>query len=105
MPTIYIAIGNSDDKLSQAAWSAFAGEVASAVRQAADLASGRVHFAGFSAPAAPWQNAMWALELPAGDDAEDALRARLSRLAGTYAQDSIAWARADRVDFLPGAPT
>jgi len=98
------AIGNSDDKLPQAAWSAFVGEVHTAVDQAV-IGGARIQFAGYSAPGAPWQNALWALELPAWDRrVVGALRARLAELCRDYRQDSIAWWEADLTEFLAPAP-
>lgn len=98
------AIGNSDDKLPQAGWAAFLVEVHTAVDQVV-LDGGHVHFAGYSAPGAPWQNALWAIELPEGlPEVGAALSGRLRELAGMYRQDSIAWWVADDVAFLEPAP-
>lgn len=102
MSTAYIAIGNSDNKLTQSQWAEFCHAVGLAVSAAA--AEGAcVQFHGYSLPAAPWQNAMWAVELPAdlpdGPRIRDELRHRVARLAWAYSQDSIAWAQAD-VEFL-----
>lgn len=101
--TAYVTIGNSDDKLSQAAWSAFCDDVTFAVTDCARH-GGKIHAACFSMPSVPWQNAVWALE--AENDAADKLRIRLRRLAHRYRQDSIAWAQVDGgVEFLyPLAP-
>lgn len=99
MITAYVTIGNSDDKLSQAAWSAFCDDVAYAVSSAAQHGAGRVHAACFSSPSVPWQNAVWCAELdPTG---VASLRTALRRLAHRYRQDSIAWAQVDQVEFLP----
>lgn len=99
------AIGNSDDKLTQGAWSAFVGDVHAAVDRAV-LAGAHIHFAGYSAPGAPWQNALWALELPDADLAvAGALRTRLQELCRTYRQDSIAWWETPWAEMLePAAP-
>lgn len=98
MITAYVTIGNSDDKLSQAAWSAFCDDVTYAVSSAAQH-GGQVHAACFSSPTVPWQNGIWCAEL---DDAgAGALRTALRRLAHRYRQDSIAWAQVDQVEFLP----
>lgn len=98
MITVYVSIGNSDDKLSQAAWSAFCDDVAYAVNSAAQH-GGRMHAACFSSPTVPWQNAVWCVEL---DDAgAGALRTQLRRLAHRYRQDAIAWAPVDQVEMLP----
>jgi hypothetical protein len=95
-------IGNSDDKLTQAEWSAFVGDVQAAVDQA--VAGGaRIQFAGFSAPAAPWQNALWVVEMPWGGSARFKLRSNLSRLARQYRQDSIAWWEEDNATMITPA--
>jgi hypothetical protein len=96
---VYISIGNSDDKLTQAEWSEFYRRVDAAVR------GGAVHGAWVSGSASAWQNACWCIEFEptamvvtrAGDECTrlEALRAGLARLAGEYNQDSIAWAVAD----------
>ncbi len=96
------AIGNSDDKLGQAAWSAFVARVyAAADRAAAD--GGQIQFAGYSAPGAPWQNAMWAVSLPDDPAVRANLRAALRLLAATYGQDSIAWWESGHVEMLEPA--
>lgn len=101
MTTVYITIGNSDDKLSQEQWAEFCAAVHLAVTGM--LAHGAVvHFHGYSIPSAPWQNAMWAVELPDDPDVVDALRVRLAGLAWAYNQDSIAWGRVENVEFLAG---
>lgn len=101
---VTFAIGNSDDKLPQAAWSAFVGDVHSAVDQVV-IGGGRIQFAGYSAPGAPWQNALWAVELPDWEPGvREALRTQLAELARTYRQDSIAWWETDRAEFLAPAP-
>ena len=88
---VTFAIGNSDDKLPQAAWSAFVGDVHSAVDQAV-IHGARIQFAGYSAPGAPWQNALWAVEVPDWEPGvREALRSRLAELCRDFRQDSIAW--------------
>lgn len=94
------AIGNSDDKLPQAAWSGFVGGVHVAVDQAV-LHGARIQFAGYSAPWAPWQNALWAVELPDHDPGvRERLRNDLRSLAFTYRQDSIAWWETGHTEML-----
>lgn len=91
--TVYISIGNSDDKLSQVEWAEFVLDVRDAL---ANLAIHR-HGDWYSAPGAPWQNACWCIEVR--PVMVDDLRARLARIAARYRQDSIAWAEAT-VSFL-----
>jgi hypothetical protein len=89
---VYISIGNSDDKLSQAEWARYYSAVALAVRRAAEAPVGAVHGQWVSEPASAWQNACWALQLPADTTAIRNLRAELASLAGAFNQDSISWA-------------
>jgi hypothetical protein len=98
------AIGNSDDKLPQGMWAGYVADVYAAVGQAVREGA-RVHFAGFSEPGVPWQNALWAIELPAGlPEVGATLSGDLRELAGRYGQDSIAWWVADDVVMLEPVP-
>lgn len=101
--TAVILIGNSDDKLSQATWSAYCADVEAAVSWAAG-AGAVVHFAGAAHASAPWQNAAWAVLLPADGGVRDELRTRLARIAGEYRQESVAWVEAEP-EFLSAAGT
>jgi hypothetical protein len=97
------AIGNSDDKFSQGEWSRFVRGVHIAADHAV-LAGARIHFAGHSAPWEPWQNALWAIELPDHDPGvRQALRHNLRTLADTYRQDSVAWWESNHVEMLEPA--
>jgi hypothetical protein len=96
--TAYITIGNSDDKLSQADWSAFCADVYSTIDRTVRF-GGDLQFAGYSAPAAPWQNAQWCVQVP--DDAtRSTLRTQLRELCRRYRQESIAWAQVEQVEML-----
>jgi hypothetical protein len=99
--TVFFSIGNSDDRLTQAGWSAFLDDVRAAVRLV-ELTDGIVHFAGHSYPDGPCQNAMWCIQLSANDHGA-ALKSRLTELARRYRQDSIAWAVVDQVELVPSA--
>lgn len=102
---VCFAIGNTDDKLGQASWSAFLSEVHAAVDMAT-VDGAHIQFAGYSAPGAPWQNALWAIEIPTGEEGpgiEATLRVALTGLAGRYRQDSIAWWTTEKVEFLEPA--
>lgn len=87
--TIFVQIGNSDDKLSQARWAEFIAATGHLISSYAQ----EFHFAGFSSPSAKWQNACWCL-VPASELDEKTLRKRLASLAAIFDQDSIAWAEA-----------
>lgn len=94
MTAIYISIGNSDDKLTQARWSQFWVDVASQVISRASA----THGSWFSNPTCPWQNAYWCVEFPS-EAVENDAREAASELAREYGQDSIAWATAT-TEFL-----
>lgn len=88
--TVYVSIGNSDDKLTQAEWATFWEKTSVLVLAYAS----QVHGGWTSAPTAPWQNACWAFDLDRPDWA-DRMKRELSALAAEYKQDSIAWAEAE----------
>lgn len=87
--TYVIQIGNSDDKLSQSAWSQFQ----SALTNLITKFGVRVHFFGSSNPTAPWQNCCMVFEHPENRDElgfKKELESDLAFLAGCFDQDSIA---------------
>jgi len=114
---VYISIGNSDDKLTQAQWHEF-------VREVDDLLVTRtVHGRWFAAPDVPWQNACWCIEFEPDQlydnspefcdwdgtwrkhaaytrTAHAHLQRELRRMAARYQQDSIAWAHVPDPQFL-----
>ncbi|MEU6387693.1 hypothetical protein ABZ847_29520 [Streptomyces bauhiniae] len=100
LAVVYISIGNSDDKLTQAEWSSFYSAVSLAVHEAANAPVGAVHGQWVSEPASRWQNACWALQLPADYGAIAHLKNVLVQLAATFRQESIAWAVAPMTEFL-----
>lgn len=87
--TIHITIGNSDNRLTQRAWSNFARALDAAVREHADL----VHGAFYSLSDAPWQNACWSLE--SESPSREILRRRVAELGREYDQHSVAWNESD----------
>jgi len=97
LATVYLSIGNSDDKLTQARWSEFHALVTAYVRNRAH----KVHGSWASIPTDPWQNACIAFEM---DPAEiPFLKSELRDLAAVFDQDSIAWAPAQATEFVgPG---
>lgn len=92
--TVYVSIGNSDDKLSQSEWALFVKGTFDALMKHAET----MHGDWRSATDSPWQNACWCVEVPLFQ--VTALRDRLVELAATYQQDSIAWAEVPRTEFL-----
>lgn len=99
-----VSIGNSDNKLTQAAWAEFI----HATQVVLDSFAVRWHGRWYSSPTDPWQNANFCFQLPEMPSlgaymahAHD-LEVQLGRLAAAYAQDSIAVTRGP-VRFIPAA--
>lgn len=90
---VHIAIGNSDDRLSQRRWAEFVDSVDHLV---SDL-SEAVHGSWVSGSTSPYQNAAWSVIV--SPPARDELRARLVRIAGEFDQESVAWNDAN-TEFL-----
>jgi hypothetical protein len=100
--TVHIAIGNSDDGLSQREWAKYIDEVDDLVKVVAEVVHGR----WYSAPDVPWQNACWAFEMGTGNFADPAgwIKERLARVAEMYGQDSIAWNESETEFLGPNIP-
>jgi len=94
MATIYVSLGNSDDKLSQVRWHAFRQLVLSAVHNTCT----RVYGDWVSESGAQWQNACVAFELE--DKDIPGLKAEMASLAREFQQDSIAWAHVPHTEFI-----
>lgn len=92
--TVHVAIGNSDDRLSQFEWHEFVGAVDTAVR----LHALSVYGFWVSPSSSPYQNASWAVQLP-NEEARDALRTQLAAAASRFRQESVAW-NESRTEFL-----
>ena len=96
-PAIYVSIGNSDDKLTQADWSTYLNDLRIVMEHHVVI-----HGIWHSAPDSEYQNACICGTIPA--DAEESLilaslRGELGRLREHFRQDSIALAVA-RTEFL-----
>lgn len=91
--TVYISIGNSDDKLSQAEWARFVNRTDFLLEPDETVILAR-HGSWRSRPDDPWQNACWCVELPADSPFVGNVRASLRAMAREFGQDSIAWAEA-----------
>lgn len=105
MTTVYVSIGNSDDKLSQRQWARFVGKVDQSARHYMPV----VHGFWLSASDSPWQNACWCAEVD--DDVRWSLAERLTEwqaelrmLAREFGQDSIKWDVVDKPEFLKAPP-
>lgn len=95
MSTLAVAIGNSDDKLTQAEWADYCTDVRGALWGVAVEVFGE--FA--SASTSRFQNACYLVRA----ELDDELRARLAELARDYGQESIAVAVGE-TEFVRGAP-
>jgi hypothetical protein len=81
--TITLQIGNSDNKLTQIEWSAYARAVHALVEHYA----ANIYYHGFPAGDAPWQNACWVFDIE-----EDAtLKELLTKGREFFDQEAIAW--------------
>jgi hypothetical protein len=87
--TYIVQIGNSDNRLKQADWALFIDALGNLLINLRV----NIHFFGFSAAHAPWQNCCAVFEDAQGRDEpgfEQGLRERLADLAFLFNQDSIA---------------
>lgn len=91
--TVYVSIGNSDDKLTQAEWVDF-WDTVHTILAFADQMHGSWHSVSID----PWQNACWCVVFE-NELAMKIAKEHLARLCTTYRQDSITWAVAE-VEFL-----
>lgn len=89
--SVYVSIGNSDDKLSQKEWARFVAAVDVTLRTGATEMHGR----WLSRPDDPFQNACWCFEPFSAR--VPAMKRILSGYAKEFRQDSIAWAEAETV--------
>jgi hypothetical protein len=96
--TVYVAIGNSDDKLTQARWN----ELCTRVHRAVFAYAEQVHGDWQSIGSAPYQNACLCFEIPV--PAAGSLKRELAILAAEFGQDAIAWAEAVTEFIGPAAP-
>jgi hypothetical protein len=110
-PTIFVMIGNSDNKLPQAQWATFCEEVVTLIDFHVVEHYGQIHGVWFSLPNSPWQNMCISFELSDwGDDPActpvavviERMKQQLGQCAYRYRQDSIAWAMVSATEFLSG---
>ena len=95
MITIYVSIGNSDDKLTQDEWRSYQLEVRAFLRKHAE----QVHGEWYSTPISQYQNACFCVVLRDGDKAEF-VKMQLAEVRERYRQDSAAWAEAPVTLFV-----
>jgi len=91
--TVYVSIGNSDDKLSQRDWAQFLNRVQSEIREAASA----IHGEWYSAPGSPFQNACFCAEIAPADAGY--LKTALKLARTEFGQDSVAWAETSGTEF------
>jgi hypothetical protein len=92
--TVYVTIGNSDDKLTQREWASFCDEVFTLINETAV----EIHGQWFSAPDSPYQNACICAVVESYDVMD--LRTELGELRAKFRQESVAWAEVERTEFL-----
>lgn len=97
-PTVYVSIGNSDDKLGQLDWSSYLNDLRVVMEHHVDI-----HGIWYSAPDSEFQNACMCGTIPADADPTQilaSLRRELAELRNHYQQESIALAVVDRTEFV-----
>lgn len=97
--TAIIAIGNSDNKLTQLQWVSYIKNVNYTVMDYSD----KIYFHGFAAPNVEWQNAAWIFDLADDPQDEHNLIKDLQRIAYIYNQESIALVIGDTIFVKPEA--
>jgi hypothetical protein len=90
---IYVSIGNSDDKLTQAEWSAYAQSVRNLLR----LRAREIHGEWYSAADSEYQNACFCVVLA---DDTPVIREELAEMRQAWRQDSVAWAEVPVTEFV-----
>lgn len=96
--TVYVSIGNSDDKLTQDDWCHYC----IAVKTLVQMTTPTIHGEWYSRGGAPWQNMAMCFEIPGA--LADAMKQELRIIAAEHCQDSIAWATA-ATEFLAPDPS
>jgi hypothetical protein len=86
MITVYVSIGNSDNKLTQDRWSTYQRVTRALLRKHAL----EIHGEWYSAPTAGYQNACFCVVFD--DDTAELVKMRLAEIREDYRQDSVAWA-------------
>lgn len=92
--TVYVAIGNDADSLSQARWIAYHDNVVEMIT----LAGARIMADWYSAPLANWQGTCFCIEVKVG--VVERLMQELGKIAQDYGQPAITWAEAQKTHYL-----
>lgn len=96
--SVYVAIGNSDDKLPQRRWACFQIDTEQAIHDS----GATVHGVWHSAPESIYQNACYCFEIEEAKTPE--LKGTLAGIAKEYQQDAIAWSVTTSAEFLGTKP-
>jgi hypothetical protein len=91
---VYVSVGNSDDKMTQADWAVFQSRILSEVKA---LAS-EIHGVWYSAPMTPYQNMCICAEVASDRAAE--LKGFLTEAREYFGQDAVAWAEAPVTEMI-----
>jgi hypothetical protein len=92
--TVYVSIGNSDNKLTQEKWAMFCRAVMNTVFNHAST----IHGEWYSLSNEPYQNATICFEV--GGGRVPTLKNQLHEVRVRYGQDSIAWAIVEKTEFI-----
>lgn len=83
--TVFVSIGNVDDRLVARQWATFHSEVAEAI----ELAGGVFQGEWFCSPTARWQTAAWCVDIQPG--VADRLKGQLGAVGAKYGTGMVAW--------------
>jgi hypothetical protein len=93
--TVYITIGNSDNKLKQADWASFCQKISSLVETLAEV----VHGQFYTLSSSSYQSACFSAVF--SENAATLVKGKLRNLAFHYSQDSIVWAETEPEFLTP----
>lgn len=94
--TVYVSVGNSDDKLSQVDWSRYVAEVFAATRVHGVQTFGE----WWSSPGSIYQNACTGFLIPDDPVGRRHLQDLLTKIRTRFGQDSLAWVQCDSATML-----
>jgi hypothetical protein len=83
--TVFVSIGNVDDVLVARDWARFH----AAVAEMLELGGAAFQGAWFSSPLAPWQTAVWCVDVKPG--VIDRLKGQLAQIGASFGRGMIGW--------------
>lgn len=92
--TVYVAIGNDGDRLSQGRWISYHDNVVEMIA----LSGTRIMADWYSSPLAGWQGHCFCIEVKVG--VIDRLQQELATIAQDFGQPAITWAEAPKTHYL-----